>query len=306
MNPEVFQFATKDKQSVTWYRWLSPKENATPLVIVHGMADHARRYEPFAAFLNEQGYHVYAMDLRGHGQSIHNGRQGHFADTKGWFAVVGDLSDFVEMVTQTHHQAPILLGHSMGSLLIRSYCISGAHTAQTPVVLLGSSQGLAPPLMKAALLLAKFLRFWKKPWSLSPFMDRLVFGAYGKSVPNARTNFDWLSTDPDVVDAYIQDPLCGFVCSTQFYLDLVEGLLYCSDPSRMSAMKHKQDLLFLSGSEDPVGNMGKDVLFLGQFFQDNAPYRCKYIVYPGFRHEVLNEKDRLRVFQDIAFFLKDE
>lgn len=298
-------FTTADQQQIFWYKWMSQTTNAKPLLIVHGMAEHASRYDHFATYLNEQGFHVYAMDLRGHGQSVQNGRLGHFADREGWFAVVQDISTFIDMITSEHDRPPILLGHSMGSLLLRSYCIEFHDKERSKVILSGSSRGLAPLVMKSARLLAKTLRSVKKPWAPSPFMDKLVFGAYAKSVPDPRTPFDWLSRDERIVDEYMEDPLCGFVCSSQFYLDLVEGLIHCNDPVNMARMKKKQDLLFLSGSEDPVGNMGKDIAWLTDFFcsGDNEAENCASILYPGYRHEILNEVGRERVYEDIVAFL---
>jgi alpha-beta hydrolase superfamily lysophospholipase len=295
---------TADNQTLTWYQWISEDPQAKPLVIVHGMAEHAQRYDDFARYLNGQGFHVYAMDLRGHGQSIQEGRLGHFADRHGWFAVVEDIAAFVNMVTSQHQQTPALLGHSMGSLLLRSYCIEYEDPTRTKVILSGSSRGLAPLVMKAAKGLAHAVRATKKPWAPSPFMDKLIFGAYAKSIPNPRTPFDWLTRDENVVDAYIQDPLCGFVCSSQFYVDLVDGLIHCNDPTNLNRMKNKQDLLFLSGSDDPVGNMGKDLSWFQTFFtgtDQNVSSQC--ILYPQYRHEILNEIGKEQVYQDVVTFL---
>lgn len=297
-------YITADNFKIHWHKWLSPKEDARPLVIIHGMSEHAQRYGHFASYLNRQGFHVYAMDLRGHGQSIRPGQKGGFADQNGWFTVVEDIAAFVEMVRGLHSQTPVLLGHSMGSLLLRSYCIEHQDQKIEKVILSGSTRGLASPVMKAAWILAKGMRMAKKPWEPSPFMDRMIFGAYGNSVPNPRTPFDWISRSDEIVDAYMTDPLCGFVCSSQFYLDLVEGLIHCNDLSNMDKMKNKQDLLFLSGSEDPVGNMGKDISFFKTFFScQEDPSKCQAIVYSGYRHEILNELGREKVYEDIVHFI---
>lgn len=293
-----------DGHKLHWYNWESRHKNAKPLIIVQGMAEHAARYDHFASFLNQEGFHVYAPELRGHGKSAAEQRKGHLADSNGWFTVVEDIDRFVDMVRETHGQTPVLLGHSMGSMLLRSYCIRYPHKEKHKVILSASSRGFPPVIMHAARLLAKTVRSAKKPWEPSPFMDRLVFGAYAKSISSPRTAFDWLSHDEKIVDAYIEDPLCGFVCSAQFYLDLAEGTIHCNNAKNMERMKNKQDLLFLSGSEDPVGNMGKDISYFDAFFSSaDGPSRCESILYPGFRHEILNEIGREKVYTDIVDFI---
>ncbi|NTW72136.1 MAG: alpha/beta hydrolase, partial [Eubacteriaceae bacterium] len=257
------------------------------------------------AFLNKEGYDVYAMDFRGHGANL-SGIEGYFADSDGWQRVVNDIKFFVDHIfMNAASNNLILLGHSMGSLLLRSYLIKFYDIRFEKVVLSGTPA--APPalVLRAASILSGAITLFgggKKP---SAFMDKLVFGKYSKSIVNPETPFDWLSHDKEVVSNYISDPACGFVCTGSFFRDLSEGIRYCSLPSNIAKIDPLKKILIISGSEDPAGDFGKAPNKLYKRLtkvleKGNATLK----VYNGYRHEVLNETGRKKVYQDILEFLR--
>lgn len=269
--------------------WESENPKAT-VQLVHGMAEHAGRYERFAQVLNNSGYTVIANDHRGHGETGKREQSlGDFPSKGGWSRVVKDLEevrDFLEKECKS--DAVYLIGHSMGSFLSRSLIAEAGEryrgvilsgTAGDPGVMGRLGQGLAAILMPFVA---------KKPNKL---MDRLSFGSYNRAFEPNRTAFDWLSRDTKEVDQYIQDPLCGFVCTTRFYRDLLGGLLTVNSKGSIERIPKKLPICLMSGEQDPVGEFGKGIQALAdKYREEKLPVSMQ--LFPGARHEILNEINR--------------
>lgn len=288
-----------------YYEWLVKKPVCT-VILFHGMAEYAGRYDPFAQFLNKNNCDVYALDFRGHGKNIRFNVKGHFADEDGWQVVLDDMHLFIEHVTKScKSNSIVLLGHSMGSLFLRSYLIKYNKTKIKKAILVGTPYAPAKGLLKIAKLLASILAV-NDPKKPSPFFDKVVFGKFSKQMKDPETAFDWLTRNKEVVRNYIKDPLCGFVCSISFYKDLLTGFEYCNDLDNMSKIHKNTKVLILSGGDDPVGNFGKAATELyEQLSKILEEDHVRQIIYEGYRHEILNEIDCNKVYDDILNFIKE-
>ncbi|RBP66676.1 alpha-beta hydrolase superfamily lysophospholipase [Alkalibaculum bacchi] len=285
--------------------WLV-KKPAYTVILFHGMAEYAGRYEQFAQFLNKNDCDVYALDFRGHGKNIRFNVKGHFADEDGWQVVVEDMQLFIEHVKKScQSNSIVLLGHSMGSLFLRSYLIKYNKKNAKKALLLGTPYAPANGVLKIGKLFTSMLAA-NDPKKPSPFLDKVVFGNFAKKMQDPETAFDWLTRNKEVVRYYIKDPLCGFVCSISFYRDLFTGLEYCNEPSNLKKIQKDTKVLILSGSDDPVGHFGKGPTEL--YEQLSKVLQEDYVklkIYEGYRHEILNEIDSSRVFNDIFAFIKE-
>ena len=164
--------------------WLV-KEPVYTVILFHGMAEYAGRYNQFAEFLNKNNCDVYALDFRGHGKNIRFNVKGHFADEEGWQVVVDDMELFIDHVLQScQSDHVILFGHSMGSLLVRSYLIKHNNPKIKKVILSGTPAIPSRRILKIAKLLSSILAT-SDPKKPSPFMDKMVFGNYGKQKGDA-------------------------------------------------------------------------------------------------------------------------
>lgn len=300
----VCSFTSFDELYLKYYHWLIEKPVGT-VIIFHGMAEHGARYVNFAHFLNKKGYDVYVMDFRGHGINIAS-IEGYFDDKNGWATIVKDIKSFVDHVLdKAISKNIVLLGHSMGSLLLRSYLIEYKENKISKVILIGTPE--APPrvILRCATILCHIkiaLGGKRKPAVL---MDKLIFDQYSKSVKNPRTIFDWLSHDMDKVMKYIADPLCGFICTNSFFRDLFYGINHCNLQSNFEKINQKTNILILSGSEDPVGDFGKAPQDLYEALSgvlENGNVNLK--IYQGYRHEILNEVDCISVYEDVVEFIQ--
>jgi len=301
----TFSFCGRDNYMLTGYNWSSENVGNGSIIIVHGMAEHALRYKRFAEFLNSMGLQVYAFDLRGHGSDTKRSINGWFGKKNGWFLCIDDLNELIEYVRTKNPQGDIyLFGHSMGSLIVRSYLIEHPESLIKKAVLSGTTAGL--PIVK--IYLAKLISFTicqlKDPQSPSTIMDKLVFGGYANSVPCRKTQFDWLSNDAHAVKKYLDDPLCGFVCSAQFYADLINGTLHSNKPKNLKKLNTDLSLMLISGSEDPVGRYGKDIEFLRKKISLVIKQgQLVDIVLKNMRHEILNELEYKKAYKEISAFL---
>ena len=272
--------------------------------LAHGMAEHARRYDHLAAALTGVGVAVYAEDHRGHGETAGAEEQlGFLADRRGWALVLDDLHRVTLRARADHPDVPVvLLGHSMGSFLAQQYLFT--FPGEVDAVVLSGSNGPVGPLAEAGAAVARAERARLGPRGRSEVLHRLVFGAYNKPFQPARTDFDWLSGDEDAVDAYVADPRCGFVCTTQFYLDLFSGLRVIGQVERVRAGARLDTPIYaFAGSEDPVGG-ATGIAALLDHYREAGLEAVDHRLYPGGRHEMLNETNRDEVIADLLTWLE--
>ncbi len=302
MNEEKYHLPASDKKSLHVYEWLPSKGKIKGIIqIIHGMAEHAGRYREFAEELTNCGYFVIAGDLRGHGKTEKTMEDlGFFAGTNGWEIVLEDLFLINAGARKKFPGLPVfLLGHSMGSFFARDY----AHTYGDRIagVLLSGTGGDPGIMGEVGIFLAK--REIKKNGKRhrSRLLDNLLFGNFNKRFKNTITKFDWLSRDKEKVNAYVADPLCGYVPTSIFFLDLFGGVKKINKKINISKMPEDLPMLFLSGRKDPVGNNGRGVVQICKKYKKNKNISLK--LYKEGRHEMLNEINRKAVYCDVVNWL---
>jgi alpha-beta hydrolase superfamily lysophospholipase len=287
------------------WRW-SPDDGAARGVIhiSHGMAEHAGRYARFAEALTAAGWIVYANDHRGHGASAATDEDlGYFADHDGWDRLVFDLREYIDRWHALHPGLPVFLfGHSMGSLLAQQYLYE--HGGTLAGAILCGSQGKPPPLAAAGRVIARLERRRKGAHGRSRLMDKLAFGQFNAHFRPNRTRFDWLSRDDAEVDAYVADPRCGFLFTTQAWIDLLDGLAELSQPRNQARIRKDLPVHIVAGDRDPVGEMGASVRQLIASYQAAGLRRVTSRIYEGARHELLNETNRDEVTSDLVAWLE--
>ncbi len=288
-------FSASDGKQIYYYTWIPRGAIRGVVQIVHGMAEHAARYDHFAVKLRTQGFAVYACDLRGHGSTIEEPAEtGYFGPEDGWSRVSEDLFEFTEIIRSANPDRPLFLfGHSMGSFLARTLMITHG-SSYDGVILSGtaSSPGFMGTVGKFIAQLAVKKDGGKVP---NKMLNTLSFGSYNKSFKPNRTEFDWLSRDEKQVDAYVKDPLCGFIATSKFYEDLLSGLLYVNDNENMVKIPKELPVMLLSGAKDPVGKMGVGVRQVFEQLKAVGVSDIEINLIPDARHETLNETNRNEV-----------
>ncbi len=281
--------------------WPADGEAKAVVQLVHGMAEHIDRYDGVAKRLNAAGYAVAGHTHLGHGKNAPI--KGYFTDENGWDALIDDTH---ALRKQTQEQFPglpyFLLGHSMGSFVVRTYCLRYEEGLQG--VILSGTGHFARPIVTAGSVIASLqcaLGMAKKP---SKLLHRMNFSANNRQVENPRTDSDWLSRDAEQVDRYIADPLCGFMFTARAYRDLFTGLkrLY---PDRIGAMKKDIPILVFSGDRDPVGGNGEGVREVVGELKAAGVEDVTLKLYEDARHEILNELNRDEVYHDLIQWMNE-
>lgn len=294
-----FYYPSSGAGAIHGCRW-EPEEAPKAVVqLVHGIAEHIRRYDGFAAYLNSLGYVVVAEDHMGHGDSIgKDGIQGYFHG--GWFAAVEDSYQLLRKTREDYPELPyILFGHSMGSFMVRTILAKHPDSGISGCVICGT--GWQPKaLLSVAIPICKLVAKRTGETKPSPALQGLVFGGYNRRVEHPRTAFDWLNRNEKCVDAYLADPLCGFTASAGLLRDMLTGISYIEEKSSLAAMEKELPVFFIAGGDDPVGNYGEGVRRAAQEFRKAGMKNVSVKIYPLCRHEILNELNKQEVYQDVA------
>ncbi|MBS1480296.1 MAG: alpha/beta hydrolase [Christensenellaceae bacterium] len=281
--------------------WEPENQPKAVLQIVHGMAEHIERYDRFARYLNQNSILVVGADNASHGKSISkDGIRGYFGAEHGWNSLIQDIQSVHSIIKQSYCGLPcILFGHSMGSFLARSY--AARHGDDLDGFIFCGTAGKNPALPVAKVLARSEIR---KNGASTPsrLLDKLSFGAYNNAFKPNRTPFDWLSRDEAEVDKYVDDPACGFVFTAAGFRDLFDGLGEVSGP-QWARRVPKRPILLIAGDADPVGANGKGVKQVEAWLVQSG-HRVKCILYPGARHELLNETNREQVSDDVRLFVE--
>ncbi|PRA29618.1 alpha/beta hydrolase [Pseudomonas poae] len=301
MNHSTFWLTANDRSRLYVNQWMPEGPVKALVMLSHGMAEHSGRYGRLAEALCGAGYGLYALDQRGHGRTADEGTLGLFAERDGWNKVVGDLASLNQHIGQQQPGLPIiLLGHSMGSYIAQAYLLH--HSASLDGAILSGSNFQPVALYRAARVIARIERARQGLRGRSAVIDFLSFGSFNKAFKPNRTAFDWLSRDPDEVDKYINDPLCGFRCTNQLWIDLLGGLQQISKASNLAQIDPGLPILVTGGECDPVSE-GKRLTHLANALREAGGQQVQLTIYPQARHEVFNETNRDEVTADVLTWL---
>ncbi|MEV6977417.1 alpha/beta fold hydrolase [Kitasatospora sp. NPDC093806] len=278
----MFTFPSADGIEIHVRQWLPAAAPPRAVVqIAHGMGEHGGRYEALAAELTALGYAVYANDHRGHGLSMHSRKGCLGAD--GWNRLVEDTARLSRLVRERHPGLPlVLLGHSLGSFAAQQHVLDHPGLADA-VALCGTAavDHLLPDLAVAG-------------------SGTALLGALNKAFQPARTPADWLTRDEATVDRYLADPLCGFSLDAAGLADLACEARRLADPREVPT---RLPVYVFVGDQDPVngGLVFSDVVV--DRYRNAGLADVTYRIYPGARHELLNETNRAEVSADLTAWL---
>ncbi|AHF58267.1 alpha/beta fold hydrolase [Spiroplasma eriocheiris] len=297
-----FELKLRDGKDLHMYEWLNVENPKGVLQLVHGSCEHALRYQDFANFLNKNGYLVIANDHRGHGKTVKNKEDfGYFADENGWQILVDDLYEVNKYIQEKYPHLPIVMfGHSMGSFLARHYAIEHGDTLKA-VVFCGTAHYGTSTLKFARRVAARHQKKYG-PKVLDKFIHKHSYAPLNKKFrKEGNTGAEWISSDKDVQQGFLKDPLTFPVFTTSGYKDLFSGLMYIENKDNIQKTPKQLPILFLSGKNDPVGKFGKMVIKTHKNYLKYG-YRADIKLYNEMRHEILNEKNKGEVYQDILAF----
>ena len=304
---DEFYFPSKDGNTeIHTIEWKPDKEVRAVLQICHGMVEYIGRYDEFAQFLCDNGYYVVGNDHLGHGKSVQaKSEYGFFNEKYGNVCVLGDIHTLRQRTMKKYPDVPyFMLGHSMGSSLLRQY-IQMYGNGLAGVVLMGT----VADHNKAALVFGKRLcrmmaaiRGWHYR---SKLVDHLAIGGYNKKFKPAHTRADWITSDHERLESYATDPMCSFMFTVNAYYNVFAGMIGMQRKESVYMISKGLPVLFVSGADDPVGDFGKGVRKIYEKYKRAGIQDVTLRLYTGDRHEILNETDRQQVYADLLAWFEE-
>jgi alpha-beta hydrolase superfamily lysophospholipase len=303
---EVVQFHVKGKHSIqlACIKVEPKKEPKAIIQIFHGMGEHKNRYIPFMKYLAENGYVVYAHDHRKHGESVADENQvGIFLKEDTFHDVIDDCYMVSRQALKEHPGKDIyILGHSMGSIIARGFLGEYPLIAKKAIIM-GTLPHYTLTKALAPLMLARIIKLFTSKTKPSQFLANLLNKGLQPKYGLPRTEFDWLSRDNSLVDAYIADPLCGYAYTPQFYVEFFKCIINVNKSNFISRGKDIP-ILFISGDADPVGDKGAGVKEVSNLFKGHGYTELTLELVKEAKHEILNEIDKLTTYEFIKNWLE--
>lgn len=290
--------STDGKNKLHVYCWEPSVSPVAILQISHGMVEHLGRYDEFARFMADRGVIVIGNDHLGHGLTAKEGDHGFFGAEKSK-TVVDDLYEVTKYAKTTYggNLPYFLFGHSMGSFMARRYIMTYGGEL-TGVIISGTGSQPAAALFGGKLI-ANITGLLKGERHKPKLIKQIAFGSYLKRIENPKSKSDWLSKDEEIVKKYDSDKFCTFDFTVDGYKTLFDSISFIQKKENIEKIPNNLPILFISGTEDPVGNYGKDVESVYDTYDKAGVNDIEMLLYHDGRHEMLNEIEREGVFEDV-------
>ena len=284
MDETTFSLAAADGSDISVYRWSGEQAPQAIVQVAHGMGEHAGRYRRLAEALTDARYVVYANDHRGHGATAGSAERHGDLGPGGWAGLVSDLGELGAIARREHPGVPlILVGHSMGSFAVQGYLLD--HSADVDGAVLSGTTAIDV---------------------VAPGIDptkEVDLSAFNAAFEPARTEYDWLSRDPEEVDIYVADAACGFGLNPQATASMLDGLADTGDPARLAGVRSDLPIYLLSGDADPLAGGGALIELVADRYRQAGVKDVTVTLYPEARHEVFNETNRDEITASLITWL---
>jgi alpha-beta hydrolase superfamily lysophospholipase len=253
-------FIGKGGVELYFQKWTKEKPSGI-LVIIHGVGEHSGRYRNIIRELEKKSISIYSFDLRGHGRS--GGKRGHIDS---FMDYIEDIRIFIKLIRGEHEKLPILmLGHSMGGLIALKYLLEH------------------PKDLRGLILSSPYLKLAVKVPGWKSFPGRLLSGVVpGLSMPTGLDPGE-LSSDKEVVDAYINDPLVHSLVSARWFTETTAAREECM----VRGNELKIPALIFHGKKDNI----VDCRGTEEFYKNCNPKHCTLHLFDALKHETMNETE---------------
>ncbi|MBQ3543745.1 MAG: alpha/beta fold hydrolase [Lachnospiraceae bacterium] len=314
-----YSFLSNNKYSDIYVKmWIPKGEIKAILQLSHGMNEHMGRYDEFANYLAGNGIMVVGNDHMGHGNSVIT------PDDYGYFAIpviggtkkqrekysssnlaVMDMYQITKTVKKHYPNIPYyLLGHSMGSMLSQRYAMQ--YGKEIDGLLLTGIVYVDKNLLIPGKLICKLIATIKGERHRSEFFNNLIFGKFLSRIKKPKTKYDWICTDDNEVDKFINDDKCKFRFTMNGFETLISTLQFIQDERNLKKIPKNLNVFMISGSEDPCGNYGKYLCELYDIYKYFGIEDVSKKLYKDCRHELVNERIKYEMFEDVKTWIEDK
>ena len=299
MKNDLYFPSVDGKTTIHGIEWVPEGEPKAVLQLVHGMNEYIDRYTEFASFMAENGFYVVGHDHVGHGESVVSDElRRFFAEKNGNRILLEDMETVHQTASKKYPDVPyFILGHSMGSFLVRQFIARHGESLAGAVIM---GTGHQPALtLKSGIALCTIIGAAKSKLYESRLVNKIAMSGNLKRIKHPRTIADWLSKNNPNIDAYISNPWCNGTFKVGAYKDMFLSIQDCKSKKTVARIPKELPLFLVSGAEDPIGAFGIGVKKAYKSYVDAGIKDVTMKLYPGDRHEILNELDREKVYQDL-------
>lgn len=275
---------------------VSPSHPKGIVQFSHGMCEHKERYFDFIHFLNNHGYVCCIHDHRGHGKSIYKQDDLGYFYENGDIGIVEDLHQLTLFMKKRYPKLPLyLLGHSMGSLVVRCYIkkydndIDGLFVIGSP-----SYNPVAPLGIRLTSLYSKVKNDHYRP----KLIQKVGFEAFNKNFDHKVEN-SWICSDKDVVKKYNQNPLCHFSFTANGFASLFKLMNETYSKQNWQLKNSQLPIMFLAGENDPCITNEKKFNEAVHLLKEVGYSHVSSKLFKNMQHEILNEKNNEIVYHTI-------
>ena len=269
--------------------------------IVHGMCEHKERYIGFMEYLASQGFVCIIHDNRGHGESVKSPDDLGYMYKGGWRALVDDVKVVNDYAGKRWPGLSLtLFGHSMGSAVVRSYAKRYDDTISRLFV---SGCPSDNPATNVAIFLNRTIGLFRGERFRPALMQKLSFGTFNKPFASEGYSSAWVCSDKDILKAYHSDPLCMYTFTVNGFDNLLHLMKDCYSAKDWKMSRPELPVHFISGAQDPCRVSDKALASAADLMKKVGYKNTDLKIYPGMRHEILNEVGKRQVWDDIVSLL---
>ncbi|MCR5217780.1 alpha/beta fold hydrolase [Treponema sp.] len=304
------QITMSDNNINVFHSWIPEGQVKACVILSHGMREHVSRYQGLAKEFCDKGLAVFGEDHRGHGETAAlaekngNGQLGYLADHDGFFRVVEDIHEEVQLIKERYPQKKVfIIGHSFGSFITQGYIEKYGNEVSGAIIC--GSAGPRPLTEAFAKIMGSLITAVKGRKKPSPLIEKLAFGSYNSRIKNPYSQVAWLTRNNQIIDQYLQDPWCTFECSTAFYKDMFTGLRAIHKKKAMKMIPQELPVYLIAGTADPVGSYSKTVSRLFKVYHKNGISDLSISLWEDCRHELYNELNGEEIIKDSLEWILD-
>ena len=269
--------------------------------VVHGMTEYIGRYDYMMRRMAEAGYITFGYDHLGHGHTAVTEKElGFIADKNGWERLIDDVFVYGNAIRKAMGEdLPfILMGHSMGSFIVRLAAVKYDHYDK--LIVMGT--GGPNPAAAAGIAVTCVLKKLKGGHGYSTLVYKMAFGSYNQRFADEHDPYAWLSVNKENRDLYRADKFCTFMFTVSAMQDLIRLNKGSNEKIWFDMIDKRKPILLISGSEDPVGEYGEGVTKVCDLLKSHGA-NVRMRLYDGYRHEILRDDCKDEVIEELLDFV---
>lgn len=276
------------------------QEPKAVLQISHGICGCKERFVPFMEYMARHGVLCVAADHRGHGASVKSIDDLGYMYTGGYYALVDDMRMVTDWIHGEYPDKPVyLLGHSMGSMAARVY-VKYDDSAIDGLIICGSPSW--NPYSRLGYGLMTMLCWLGMSHRRFKFIQQLTSDKYNSNFADEGYQA-WTCSDPMQRKSVQENPLCNFTLTANGTRNLLALMIETYRRGEWAVSNPDMPVHFISGDDDPMMSSEKKFHLAVQNLCNRGYVNVTSALYPGMRHEVLNEIGKEDVWDEILDFM---